>query len=111
MIRAALALLLLSAAPAAAQTAAPAAPPQTYVGTYRNDYWGPATITETDVPWRPIVLVGLALVVFYTVDTAAATWGPVYLDDVEACTVRAGGCMARIGAPPTVSANGRARGA
>jgi MFS family permease len=27
-------------------------------------------------------MVGLALVVFYTVDTAAATWGPVYLDDV-----------------------------
>jgi len=26
---------------------APAAPPQTYVGTYRNDYWGPAKITET----------------------------------------------------------------
>jgi MFS family permease len=41
-----------------------------------------ATSTETDVPWRAIVAVGLALVVFYTVDTAAATWGPVYLDDV-----------------------------
>ena len=41
-----------------------------------------ATTTETDVPWRAIVMVGLALVVFYTVDTAAATWGPVYLDDV-----------------------------
>lgn len=26
---------------------APAAPPQTYVGTYRNDYWGPAKVTET----------------------------------------------------------------
>ena len=24
----------------------PAAPPQTYVGTYRNDYWGPAKVTE-----------------------------------------------------------------
>ena len=34
------------------------------------------------MPWRAIVMVGLALVVFYTVDTAAATWGPVYLDDV-----------------------------
>lgn len=40
------------------------------------------TGTEGDVPWRAIVMVGLALVVFYTVDTAAATWGPVYLDDV-----------------------------
>ena len=34
------------------------------------------------VPWRPIVLVGLAMVVFYTVDTAAFTWGPQYLDKV-----------------------------
>ena len=47
-----------------------------------RDHGDAATTTETDVPWRPIVLVGLALVVFYTVDTAAATWGPVYLDDV-----------------------------
>ncbi|GAB2487736.1 MFS transporter [Promicromonospora xylanilytica] len=31
------------------------------------------------VPWRPIWLVGLGLVVFYMVDTTAATWGPVYL--------------------------------
>src|SRR5690606_14235557 len=27
---------------------APAAPPASYVGTYHNDYWGPATITEVD---------------------------------------------------------------
>jgi len=33
-----------------------------------------------EVPWRPIVLVGLAMVLFYMVDTAATTWGPVYLD-------------------------------
>jgi MFS family permease len=32
------------------------------------------------VPWRPILLVGAALVIFYMVDTAAATWGPTYLD-------------------------------
>ena len=47
-----------------------------------RDHGVAATSTDTDVPWRAIVLVGLALVVFYTVDTAAATWGPVYLDDV-----------------------------
>ena len=47
-----------------------------------RDHGAAATSTETDVPWRAIVTVGLALVVFYTVDTAAATWGPVYLDDV-----------------------------
>jgi fucose permease len=36
----------------------------------------------TDVAWRPILLVGLGLVVFYMVDTAATTWGATYLDDV-----------------------------
>jgi MFS family permease len=34
------------------------------------------------VPWRPILLVGLGMVLFYMVDTAAQTWGPTYLDDV-----------------------------
>jgi MFS family permease len=33
-----------------------------------------------DVAWRPILLVGLAMVLFYMVDTAAQTWGPTYLD-------------------------------
>jgi MFS family permease len=37
---------------------------------------------KVQVPWRPIVLVGLAMVLFYMVDTAAFTWGPQYLDDV-----------------------------
>ncbi|MER7072394.1 MFS transporter [Terrabacter sp. NPDC000476] len=32
------------------------------------------------VPWRRIALLGLAMVLFYMVDTAATTWGPVYLD-------------------------------
>lgn len=39
----------------------------------------------TDLPtvsWRPILLVGLAMVLFYMVDTAAFTWGPTYLDTV-----------------------------
>jgi MFS family permease len=35
---------------------------------------------EIAVPWRPIMLVGLALVLFYMVDTAAFTWGPTYLE-------------------------------
>ncbi|MFC8800613.1 MFS transporter [Promicromonospora sp. NPDC057138] len=34
---------------------------------------------STPVPWRPIWLVGIGLVVFYMVDTTASTWGPVYL--------------------------------
>ena len=32
------------------------------------------------MPWRPILLVGAALVLFYMVDTAAFTWGPTYLE-------------------------------
>jgi MFS family permease len=35
-----------------------------------------------EVPWRPIILVGLAMVLFYMVDTSAFTWGPQYLDKV-----------------------------
>ncbi len=34
------------------------------------------------VPWRPILLVGLGMIIFYMVDTAAFTWGPTYLKDV-----------------------------
>jgi MFS family permease len=32
------------------------------------------------VPWRPILLVGLAMVLFYMVDTAVQTWGPLFVD-------------------------------
>ena len=32
-----------------------------------------------DVPWRQIMLLGAAMVLFYMVDTAATTWGPVFL--------------------------------
>jgi MFS family permease len=35
---------------------------------------------EVQVPWRPILLVGWTLVLFYMVDTAAFTWGPTYLE-------------------------------
>lgn len=42
---------------------------------------GPTTAElAVAVPWRPILTVGLAMVLFYMVDTAAATWGPTYLD-------------------------------
>jgi MFS family permease len=37
---------------------------------------------RVEVPWRPIILVGIAMVLFYMVDTAAFTWGPTYLDHV-----------------------------
>ena len=40
----------------------------------------PAVDVAVSIPWRPILLVGAALVLFYMVDTAAFTWGPTYLD-------------------------------
>ncbi|WP_192904038.1 MFS transporter [Nocardioides albidus] len=43
---------------------------------------GAATTAELAIPWRPILMVGLGMVVFYMVDTAAQTWGAVYLDEV-----------------------------
>jgi MFS family permease len=44
--------------------------------------------SRVSVPWRPIVMVGLAMVLFYMVDTAAFTWGPQYLNDVFAAPSR-----------------------
>ncbi|MGB0099768.1 MAG: MFS transporter [Nocardioides sp.] len=42
---------------------------------------GPTELPEQlAVPWRPIMLVGLAMVLFYMVDTAVQTWGPLFLD-------------------------------
>jgi fucose permease len=49
-------------------------------GPYLRRVGSPTTSHDVAVPWRPIVLVGLAMVLFYMVDTAAATWGPTYLD-------------------------------
>ncbi|MFT4288657.1 MFS transporter [Nocardioides sp.] len=37
-----------------------------------------AEAAATDIAWRPILLVGLGMVLFYMVDTAAATWGPTH---------------------------------
>ena len=75
--------LATSGAPWSAVAAVAALPLAAAAAPYlARDHGTAATSTETDVPWRAIVMIGLALVVFYTVDTAAATWGPVYLDDV-----------------------------
>lgn len=38
------------------------------------------------VPWRLIMLVGVGLVLFYTVDTAVTAWGPVYLSSDQVFT-------------------------
>lgn len=41
----------------------------------------PGAASASDpVPWRPILLVGAAMVVFFLVDTASTTWGPMHLD-------------------------------
>ncbi|MFB9314041.1 MFS transporter [Nocardioides plantarum] len=46
----------------------------------RAEVPGTAVALDDAVPWRPILLVGLGMVVFYMVDTAATTWGATYLD-------------------------------
>lgn len=50
--------------------------PAAALATTTDELTGPKS---AGVPWRPILLVGLGLMVFYTVDTAATSWGPTYL--------------------------------
>lgn len=40
----------------------------------------PDLAKELAVPWRPIILVGVAMVLFYMIDTGVQTWGPLFLD-------------------------------
>lgn len=80
---------------------------------------------DVEVPWRPIMLVGLGMVLFYMVDTAATTWGPTYLDKtfstperlvalatlpylVATLVMRVAGdrLVARFGPPPVLRAGG-----
>lgn len=47
----------------------------------------PATVKDVDapavaVPWRPILMVGVAMMLFYTVDIAAQTWGATFAHGV-----------------------------
>ncbi len=66
---------ILSIAPFAALALLAAAVPMLAL-----DHGEAAVSTDAPgVPWRRIALVGAALVLFYMVDTAASTWGPVYL--------------------------------
>jgi len=37
---------------------------------------------RVSIPWKRLLLVGLVLVLFYMVDTAASTWGPAYLHNL-----------------------------
>lgn len=45
----------------------------------RRDH-GVVDLGPVAIPWRPIIMVGIGMLLFYMVDTAAATWGPTYLD-------------------------------
>lgn len=42
------------------------------------------TAAALAVPWRRLLLLGAAMVLFYMVDTAATAWGPVFLKDTFA---------------------------
>jgi MFS family permease len=44
----------------------------------------PGTAPRPRLPWRRIGLLGAAMVLFYMVDTAATTWGPVFLRSAHA---------------------------
>lgn len=67
--------------PFAATCAVAVVPLVVLLGPFLRRAQGVVPPVAVAVPWRPIVLVGVALVLFYMVDTAAATWGPTYLDD------------------------------
>lgn len=43
----------------------------------------------SSVPWRPIILVGLAMALFYMVDIATQTWGATYAHEVFGTTTSA----------------------
>ena len=48
----------------------------------------PPATAGAPVAWRPLFLVGTAMVVFYLVDTASTTWGPLHLDETFAAPSR-----------------------
>ncbi len=54
----------------------------------RDHGQGLSTEAAAAVPWRPIMLVGVAMVLFYMVDTAVQTWGPLFLDHTFATPSR-----------------------
>ena len=58
------------------------------------------------VPWRRILVVGAALVLFYMVDTAVTTWGPTYLDR----TFQAPGALVAVATLPYLLASLVGRG-
>jgi MFS family permease len=41
-----------------------------------------APVETSRIPWRPLLVLGVALVLFYVADSAASTWSTIYLHDV-----------------------------
>jgi MFS family permease len=42
----------------------------------------PSAAEEAAIPWRPIILVGTAMMLMYVADSATSNWSTVFLDDV-----------------------------
>jgi MFS family permease len=73
--------LATSDLPLPAGAALAAVPLAVALGPFLPRDHGPTELAASvAVPWRPIVLVGVAMVLFYMVDTAVQTWGPLFLD-------------------------------
>ena len=71
----------------------------------RDHSEGLSTRAAAPVPWRPILLVGVGMVLFYMVDTAVQTWGPLFLDHTFATPAR----YVALAAPPYLLASGAVR--
>ena len=69
---------------------------------------GPDAATEAQIPWRPLLLLGAALVLFYIADSAASSWSTIYLRDGLAAT--AGVAPLAYGAYQTTSLLSRVAG-
>ncbi|WP_395693889.1 MFS transporter [Nocardioides sp.] len=73
--------LVTSGLPLAAGAALGVLPLVVALGPFLPRDHGPTELeTSAAVPWRPIVLVGVAMVLFYMIDTGVQTWGPLFLD-------------------------------
>lgn len=71
----------------------------------RGDRSVVAPANGAEVPWRPILLVGLAMLLFYMVDVATQTWGPTYLGD----TLDSPGRLVALATMPYLVASGLLR--
>ncbi|SDO50873.1 Major Facilitator Superfamily protein [Nakamurella panacisegetis] len=68
----------------------------------------PDTEAAAQLPWRPLLLLGAALVLFYIADSAASSWSTIYLRDGLAAT--AGVAPLAYGAYQTTSLLSRVAG-